>query len=459
MSLNRLSLVYLLVGLSVLQTHCGPVDEDVPTGNAILDDDDGIAGGGGTDSFGTIDHPVTIAGVPWISQKFSCASWDETRTCGPTAAAMAVSYLYNKPLNEASVRSLVESIGQKWPCGNYTSVSILNKMLTDKSILNVSRVFDASQLLLALDAGHPIIAPVYGQNFSTNQIKPTGNVGHFMLIVGVERDYIIANDPGRSLRENGEYRRFHINDFLQAWWGSGRYKGIEVIGPAICDNGPTVQTCGACSTQTRTCSGGIWSDWSACKSVSCTNPMLTLTPNSGARGTLFTLHGSGFTPSGRVGILDRRPDGTMPQLPETLADGSGNVVYSLQSSSSTLIGTFTIWGIDLTTVKSSNQVPLIISASQGQSSSPSISMSPTQGPRGTVFLVNGSGFTTWLYHSLKVVRPDGSSISFQPFTDGTGTFQYSLPTTAMTLTGNFTVTVTDGTTGAVSNFANFTVTL
>lgn len=453
---SRQLLIVLLKSFAmVVLFGCSPSERlinDTPSANAILEDDDGIGGGGGTSDFGTPNREIILQGVPWVSQIFTCSSWDQTRTCGPTSAAMAISFINKIQVNETLVKDLVTSLGQTWPCGNYTSVTTISNLLTQKGVPNTVKIFDATQLVAALDAGHPIITPVYGQDFSTNQIKTSGNIGHFMLVIGANATEIIVNDPGRSLPSNGAYRHFRLNDFTQAWWGNGKYKGIEV---GTSCQGAATQSCGTCGTQTRTCmAGGVWSSWSSCITGSCSNPMISISPNQGTRGSSFLLSGSGFTPNAVITPSVRRPDGSMPQLPQTTASGNGSLSYTLQTSSSTLIGTFMAWATDATSGKMSNQLSFSITGGGG--TSPTISVSPSQGAKSTTFVINGSGFTSNASVTISVTKPDSSVASFQWNTDGMGTFQYNLNTNAMTLIGAFSATATDGIN--TSNRVNFNVT-
>ena len=54
---------------------------------------------------------------------------------------------------------------------------------------------DAEDVVEAMHAGHPIIAPVYTQDVGTGEMDLASGLGHFMLVVGVSPTEIIANDP------------------------------------------------------------------------------------------------------------------------------------------------------------------------------------------------------------------------------------------------------------------------
>ncbi|MCP4809881.1 MAG: hypothetical protein GY884_31480, partial [Proteobacteria bacterium] len=188
--------------------------------------------GGGAEDFGTPTSSVTLSGVPWISQIFTCESWSSTRTCGPAVAGMAIAYTTGQSLDDALVQDLVEDLGQSWPCGDYTSTTTLASLMDGEGVTYEAQYFDADDVIEALSAGHPIIAPVYTQDTATGEMDLASGVGHFMLVVGASPDAIIANDPGRSSSADGSYHSFDRDDFVQAWWENGSLWGLEVIGAA-----------------------------------------------------------------------------------------------------------------------------------------------------------------------------------------------------------------------------------
>jgi len=207
-------------------------EDDVPGSSATNESNPGT--GGGLAEFGTPAESVTIAGVPWSSQIFTCDSWNDTRTCGPTSTAMAISFATGDPLDSSLVQDLVEALGQTWPCGDYTNTTMLAGLLDDWGVAHNEEYFDAEDVVEAMHAGHPIIAPVYTQDVGTGEMDLASGLGHFMLVVGVSPTEIIANDPGRSSAANGSYHAFDVNDFIQAWYDNGAFWGIEVIGDCTC---------------------------------------------------------------------------------------------------------------------------------------------------------------------------------------------------------------------------------
>ena len=205
-------------------------EDDVPTSDGTNENSPGD--GGGVNDFGIPSQSVTISGVPWISQKFDCGNWDDwdsTKTCGPTSTAMTISYITGEPLDSFLVQELVESLNQSWPCGSVTNTDMLAGLLDDRGILYSLKYFDANDVVDAMLANHPIITPVYTQNTATGQMDLVNDVGHFMVIVGVTSTQIIANDPGRSSESNGSYHPFTLDDYIQAWYENGSFRGIEVI--------------------------------------------------------------------------------------------------------------------------------------------------------------------------------------------------------------------------------------
>jgi hypothetical protein len=199
--------------------------------------DDGEATGGGPSEFGYPNISAEVEGVPWSSQIFTCGSWGDTRTCGPTVAGMVTSYHTGEPLSASLVQRLVEYLGHDWPCGNYSTTSDLARLLDAEGVDYEDETLSADSLAAALGAGKPVIAPVYTQDPGTGEICWTccsgGPCGHFMVIVGIDGESIIANDPGRSASANGEYKSFDYDDFVLAWseQTGGNFRGLVVSPP------------------------------------------------------------------------------------------------------------------------------------------------------------------------------------------------------------------------------------
>jgi alpha-tubulin suppressor-like RCC1 family protein len=83
------------------------------------------------------------------------------------------------------------------------------------------------------------------------------------------------------------------------------------------------------------------------------NPAVSVTPSGGARGTVFSQPGSGFTPNGAVTLHFRKPDLTQA-MASTSADASGRYAWSYASSLADLPGTYSYWAVDEASGATSN---------------------------------------------------------------------------------------------------------
>ncbi len=95
------------------------------------------------------------------------------------------------------------------------------------------------------------------------------------------------------------------------------------------------------------------------------NPTLSVSPALGLQGTTFKYSGTKYTPAGIVEWHVQKPDGTeYPPADLTgKVDGSGNFNYNYVSHCGSMVGIYTIWGIDKSTGKRSNDITETIKAS------------------------------------------------------------------------------------------------
>ncbi|OEU43704.1 hypothetical protein BGV40_02725 [Methanosarcina sp. Ant1] len=83
---------------------------------------------------------------------------------------------------------------------------------------------------------------------------------------------------------------------------------------------------------------------------------LTVSPSSGQQGTTFTFSGNGYTPNGAIEWHVKKPENVEYPAATLYADASGGLKNSYTSTSNSMIGTYTIWAIDKTTGRQSNNV-------------------------------------------------------------------------------------------------------
>lgn len=134
----------------------------------------------------------------------------------------------------------------------------------------------------------------------------------------------------------------------------------------------------------------------------------SVTPGSGAPGTIFSFSVSGFARSEEVGYWPTQPDGTVEDARRTpvRADGDGRVTLHWEAPARAQAGTWTMTFRGLESRREGRVEFTIVVAPL-----PPASVSPLSGPPGTLFTFQASGFNpierldTWLE------RPDGTVIA------------------------------------------------
>ena len=149
----------------------------------------------------------------------------------------------------------------------------------------------------------------------------------------------------------------------------------------------------------------------------------------------------------------RKPDGTeAPTLPKT-ADSGGNYSNIYVTGGTNLSGQYQYWAVDNATGATSNTATFQVTVS------PSVSVSPSSGPRGTSFSQPGTGFTSNGSVTLHFRKPDGTEAPTLPKTaDSGGNYSNSYQSSAGTQVGTYRYWAVDNATGIVSNTATFTIT-
>jgi hypothetical protein len=153
------------------------------------------------------------------------------------------------------------------------------------------------------------------------------------------------------------------------------------------------------------------------------NPDLTISPASGAGGTVATVSGSGFTANGRATIAI---DGRSLTTWATGADSSFSAQITIPSLG---CGQHTVTVTDETGCSATGTFNVI----------PSLNMSPASGAGGAIATVSGSGFTA---NNSATATIGGSTVGpWGTATDGSFSGQIAIPFLAC---GQHTLTVTDG---------------
>jgi hypothetical protein len=82
---------------------------------------------------------------------------------------------------------------------------------------------------------------------------------------------------------------------------------------------------------------------------------LSVSPNTGKQGTIFTFSGEGFTPNGAIEFHSKNQDGS-DWFKTVTASSSGTFSYIDTTSTARAAGIYDIWAIDSATGKKSNYV-------------------------------------------------------------------------------------------------------
>jgi len=178
-----------------------------------------------------------------------------------------------------------------------------------------------------------------------------------------------------------------------------------------------------------------------------TTPTITLSPTSGAVGTVVTVTGTGYSVSTRIGTMTfngATPSGQTCTSQTTTAAGGFSCTFTVPTVT---LGphTVTVSGNDVGTV------PLDTASATFTVTTPTITLSPAQGPVGVTVTVTGASFAS---SSTITIKFNGATVATGGSTAaGTFTATFVVPSTAA---GAKTVTATD----ALSNTgsATFTVT-
>ncbi|ETR68386.1 MAG: hypothetical protein OMM_10580, partial [Candidatus Magnetoglobus multicellularis str. Araruama] len=141
--------------------------------------------------------------VPFIAQS-PPGDWDNTRNCGPTSYLMIYSYYKNTIPTVQDIKNLDDWLfeNEELPInnynGSYTTCDILKRLSINHggfSETEVHRDWTMEGLVDELQKGYPVIVAVRLRMSS----EVTTSNGHFMVLRGIDQNYVYVNDPGRSL--------------------------------------------------------------------------------------------------------------------------------------------------------------------------------------------------------------------------------------------------------------------
>ncbi|ETR66729.1 MAG: hypothetical protein OMM_05511 [Candidatus Magnetoglobus multicellularis str. Araruama] len=106
--------------------------------------------------------------------------------------------------------------------GSYTTCDILKRLSINHggfSETEVHRDWTMEGLVDELQKGYPVIVAVRLRMSS----EVTTSNGHFMVLRGIDQNYVYVNDPGRSLGSgHGKNKKYSKQEFLASWNTQGR---------------------------------------------------------------------------------------------------------------------------------------------------------------------------------------------------------------------------------------------
>ncbi|ETR69943.1 MAG: hypothetical protein OMM_03594 [Candidatus Magnetoglobus multicellularis str. Araruama] len=165
--------------------------------------------------------------VPFIAQS-PPGDWDNTRNCGPTSYLMIYTYYKNTIPTVQDIKNLDDWLfeNEDLPInnynGSYTTCDILKRLSINHggfSETEVHRDWTMEGLISELQKGYPVIVAVRLRMSS----KVTTSNGHFMVLRGIDQNYVYVNDPGRSLGSgHGKNKKYSKQEFVASWNTQGR---------------------------------------------------------------------------------------------------------------------------------------------------------------------------------------------------------------------------------------------
>lgn len=184
-------------------------------------------------------------------------------------------------------------------------------------------------------------------------------------------------------------------------------------------------------------------------SPGCNAPTISISPQTGPQlTTTFVINGSGFTPNGAVRQMIVFPNGVTQEASGTTANGQGQISKSFTTDCTTIVGSHTVWMIDVVTGKESTRAQEVVTTSSECASAVVLQVSQPSGPLGTTFGYSGTGFTRNSTVTLSVTRGDGLPGNGGKFnTDSSGNVFFVITSLSSDPTGTWTMRVRDDTTG------------
>jgi hypothetical protein len=172
-----------------------------------------------------------IIDVPWYSQKIDeCDKWT---WCGMTSALMVFDYYKQQKKTPQQVKDkLIEYIDNFYKVGYCSGIldygQIKDLAQNYESFIDVTTDKKKNYGILreAIQNGFPVILNIHYTSTETGLVN--GNVFHWIVLTGIDDEYVWINDPGTSKEANGKNKKHPIfkqsgnNSYLDGCW-DGRY--------------------------------------------------------------------------------------------------------------------------------------------------------------------------------------------------------------------------------------------
>ncbi|HKQ03876.1 MAG TPA: LecA/PA-IL family lectin [Blastocatellia bacterium] len=171
------------------------------------------------------NKPRGISGTNRLNVPFKAqvppGTWAETNNCGQTCVLMVISYYKKTVPTVADIKALDDWCTERFrdAKGNYNGVA---KNVSQLEI--IAREYGAfvnsvayyhwtlDDLHKELSLGHPVIVPCW-----TDMLVDPPHRRHFMVLIGIDDNYVYVNDPGHSAERGGANHRYSISQFKKAW--------------------------------------------------------------------------------------------------------------------------------------------------------------------------------------------------------------------------------------------------
>jgi predicted double-glycine peptidase len=154
----------------------------------------------------------------WPINKKGIKVWPATKNCGQTCVLMVSSYYKQTTPTEQDIKAIDDWLFQKFQdpvngyLGTVTNTAKLATLATQfagfADVATHSN-WTLDDLKNELNQGFPVIVAVW-----TDMSVGSPHEQHFMVLVGMDDNFVYFNDPGKT---NGKNNKYSIAQFLKAW--------------------------------------------------------------------------------------------------------------------------------------------------------------------------------------------------------------------------------------------------